>query len=555
MADLDSWTLNELIYAFKRLKIVDQDVKFCFFVARDVVDIFMEVCSTSIAKACVSRQGWVPFEQSLGNPASNELDIGDFVDQDIRRYPEAEMLKRSKYGTEENFESQYGDLAGAIVQRAQGVFLWVSLIVDWLSEGLEEHDEFDDLWARLESIPVAMTDYFQDIFKSINPNHHRVTIHVLLVLCQSGPEGLPIVTIDQMMRRLDRPSMVIQEPLSKERYSPISEPPSKRLDARFKGLLVVSEAEQPGEFSPIRWDRTYNLRFAHGTMKKFVETGDLGVELRNKLPRSLDALEELISALLLHMRSLPAYHPESGDEPLLQSYLWALRLIFDCQRKTDAVNDSASVAQNDEVGRVMAAHIPFVPPRDGSNFSLDLSKPSPDEGFLAFALAMRLNLYVKAKLSGRSIRTRIDGGRPLLDYVLCGIEQVPSPWRAGWIISSDEDDLRHHDADLVDFLLDRGADPNEDAGDDTTTTVWGHFLTMLSLYNETTHFRYESRQTTFYQTQALLRYGADNTLLVDVVRGWSEKQKVDAVTVLRDTFTEEQFEMLGPLLRHKPFRT
>lgn len=54
-----------------------------------------------------------------------------------------------------------------IVSRAQGVFLWVFLVVRSLVQGLTNADRITDLERRLRSLPTDLETYFRHMLDTI----------------------------------------------------------------------------------------------------------------------------------------------------------------------------------------------------------------------------------------------------------------------------------------------------------------------------------------------------------------------------------------------------
>jgi hypothetical protein len=67
-------------------------------------------------------------------------------------------------------------LTDTLVQKAEGVFLWVKLVVKELKTGVESYVRDDDLKSRLESLPKGIDDLYSAIFAKILPEdlHHAI---------------------------------------------------------------------------------------------------------------------------------------------------------------------------------------------------------------------------------------------------------------------------------------------------------------------------------------------------------------------------------------------
>ncbi len=205
MASLDPWTVEELERALSRLiRSEETQARFCFFIdgldeqAHDVgntINILKDIVSTSSAKLCVSSRPWNTFETHFGRDLSLRLDLHDLTEGDIRHYVEGRLAKCAKSSRVKELDARYKALVNKIVDRAQGVFLWVHLVVDSLLRGLENGDYINELEARLETIPDDLDDYLTQMFDRIECEKRLEGAQILLMLCEPAIGSLPLFTI------------------------------------------------------------------------------------------------------------------------------------------------------------------------------------------------------------------------------------------------------------------------------------------------------------------------------------------------------------------------
>ncbi|KAJ6100101.1 hypothetical protein N7467_001636 [Penicillium canescens] len=69
----------------------------------------------------------------------------------------------------------------AVTDKAEGVFLWVRLVVGDLLKGIRDGDGIRTLYRKVEEIPADLNDYFKRLFSSINPQHMREASIILQV--------------------------------------------------------------------------------------------------------------------------------------------------------------------------------------------------------------------------------------------------------------------------------------------------------------------------------------------------------------------------------------
>ncbi|KDN67254.1 hypothetical protein CSUB01_10266 [Colletotrichum sublineola] len=80
-------------------------------------------------------------------------------------------------------------LVEEIVEAAQGVFLWVTLVVRSLLEGLQNHDEIGALTERLRELPTDLEDLFRVMLQKV-PRRYRGNMSNIFQILRSHSEIL-----------------------------------------------------------------------------------------------------------------------------------------------------------------------------------------------------------------------------------------------------------------------------------------------------------------------------------------------------------------------------
>ena len=175
--DYRPWTDGELLQGFKRLVKQDGDAaRFCFFVdgldefdgdPGVLINLFKEVVSTSKVKVCLSSRPWLVFEDAFRHYSN--LMLQDLTYPDITNFVSSELGSSSHFLTLRARKAKYADkLITDIATKADGVFLWVKLVVTSLLAGLTNSDRISDLQRRLELIPRDLEDLYGKMLKSFD---------------------------------------------------------------------------------------------------------------------------------------------------------------------------------------------------------------------------------------------------------------------------------------------------------------------------------------------------------------------------------------------------
>ena len=172
------WSLKTLMSIFKNL--VTQTVvtfKLCLFVDgldeydgdhEELGNFFKSISSLPHVKVCLSSRPWIVFEDLFKGCPSLRLqdlthrDIQCFVDDRLRSSDVYQALAITDSGSA-------AALVYEIVQKADGVFLWVKLVVRSLLNGLRNRDTIPDLRKRLSFFPKELGPLYDHIFSLIEP--------------------------------------------------------------------------------------------------------------------------------------------------------------------------------------------------------------------------------------------------------------------------------------------------------------------------------------------------------------------------------------------------
>jgi hypothetical protein len=187
------WSVRELSSAFRKLICQKESpVKLCFFI--DGLDEFggdtLELCSllqeTSClnpdnAKFCVSSRPWVEFQETFQGAAT--LRLQDLTFNDIRIYVDDKFRKNQafrKLGPQDL--GLVTALINETVEKAEGVFLWVQVVVRLLLTGMSKRDSVTQLSMRLRSFPKDLNPLYTSILSQIDPIYLEWTSRAFQVM-------------------------------------------------------------------------------------------------------------------------------------------------------------------------------------------------------------------------------------------------------------------------------------------------------------------------------------------------------------------------------------
>lgn len=271
------WSTKELLDSF--LALPSALGKDCFFIFidgldeysgehEDLIRMIKTLGAARNVKVCVSSRPWLDFSDAF-SASPWKLYLQDLTKSDIRTFIH-DKLEAHCHFTRLSARNQEAaeDLVTQITTRAQGVFLWVYLVVRSLTRGLINADTIRDLQRRVDEVPEQLEDFFERILSSIDPFYMSRTARIFLVLAHAR-SSLPLISfyfLDQDEEGLPfEPKTFLKSwPIVNEDELDLITTKKTQLIAQCKDLIDIIEL--PGE--PIMFN--YIALFLHRTVVDFI---------------------------------------------------------------------------------------------------------------------------------------------------------------------------------------------------------------------------------------------------------------------------------------------
>jgi hypothetical protein len=288
---------------------------------------------------------------------------------------------------ERQFPGKALRLASDTVDKAEGVFLWVTLVVRLLIEGLENGDNLDELQTRLIALPSDLRDLYRRMFSKMRPEHQQeaaITFRVLTEWTkQIHDQSLPGLVVSYATRS---PSAVFNEtivPMTNEAFGWTMASMDKRIRSRCCGLLELHQDMSNSKSCPTMPPAsTISLTevnrscviYMHRTVAEFITMNEVWNEICSITQNAtFDVTNRLASACLSTLKSAGQF-----DDCTLNWYLECVLHFLRLSAKTSTLDLPKYIFELDRSMTKLHERLPMETYREASYASLHWSAKLKD---------------------------------------------------------------------------------------------------------------------------------------------------------------------------------
>ena len=530
----EPWTIQELIGSFDLLsRIPNLSSKFCFFIDGldeyqgdhfGLIETVRRLATSSSIKICLSSRPRDEFTDAFGRDKDRTIILQDLTRRDIQIYVHDAFQQHHHFAKFEKADPRWNKLVEELEDRAEGVFLWVTIVVRSLLRGLTHADDVTDLQRRLREFPAELNAFFQHIFDCIDPFYREQTAQLFLVNLEALTP-LTVIALQFIEEERRKPDYIFGldiRPYSDSDIEDICDTVKRRLSARCKDMLEVSVEPYLHPFCG------YRVGFLHRTVRDYLVAPRMRNMLNEWAAKGFDPTSTLCKVSLAQIMTLP-WPCEAMQRPsvvkesfrLVNEFMYYASILEREKGLSDvALIDGVDRAvstywqrRNDVSELSLNSSLPESGLLHWTNLELDLRRRDAAERgektFLAKTVECNLKLYVSKILDSQPQLLREKRGRPLLDYAL----RPRVVKRHGRILGS-------VDPDMVRLLLLHGADPNQmikiyNTRKSDQITVWAFFLWRIWLDAKFWEYVPDNPrwiEELFAVVKMLLEYGANLNL-------------------------------------------
>ena len=451
------------------LKVHEEHVRFCFFVDgldeysgdyEELLENLRQLATSQHIKICAASRPWNLFEEALGQDPARMLTMQDLTNDDISTYVRDILERDENFVKLKNADTKKAeDIIEDVTKRANGVFLWVYLVMTQLQKQLRNGGDLDTMQSSLDKFPSDLDDYFRHMFDTIDIFQQRETAQIFRV-CIRARQPLALIAFsvldpdNPVTRRLEGDRSVEKGDIDK-----IQKKMHEQINLRGPDLLEII---QDGKY--------LHVTFTHRSVREFLTHNNMDTLFAERAGKEFDPLETLCHMSVLTLKLCSHITDGSHAKDL---YYTLIDDVLDYAQDMELAESGAPYAELNRLEELLEREKNIAS-------ALNTNRNSP-----LLPLAVRRNLCV-------FIRLRADHGpgtlqpvcsypdRPLLQYALPVFRlgsEIPPEFRP----------------EMVRILLQNGSDPNtlswiqdEQAKVERRASVWSLYLrTLHSLHKRT----------------------------------------------------------------------
>ncbi|KAK7916841.1 hypothetical protein PG985_010449 [Apiospora marii] len=541
----EDWDLDTLFRIYEIILQQVEDVKFCFFIdgldefhdeehrsIRDLTNVLhrLESSGNGKIKLCVASRPWQEFEDVYGQTPSKSLKLEDLTRNDIHTYVSDSFHSHEKFMELRNSDSNYEGLIDEVVNRAQGVFLWVRLVVRQLLEGFTFYKSVQTLRLQLADFPEDLDEFFNHMLNSVSAADRKQAAQILQVAIEADQPRLLIFYhfLNEIILGEAAELDSSHTPLDLNEVSAQSEKMRRQLNGISRGLLEVTSdlgLEIPSESHADTDYFRQKVDFLHRTVRDFLVGSPRAKEFFGTNIDNSTVLSIAVARAAVTQMKFATLSPldDVSLPGLLDEIFFYTRNAISLKKTESAIDDLLEGAENlyiDIVGEpdwrkqptfflglaAKSGHTSFLeqklsselPPEaiwecgDRDSPSSSSTSDSPYQ-FLKWRHKKTISFLSRLQDHHRNKNTKLNLRDALLNYALTPISKSTAPY-----------------IDTVRFLLSNGASPNKvpfkNSGNIALPTIWRQFV--LHLEPEQEHDE-ALRGEYFAITKDLIQSGAD----------------------------------------------
>lgn len=354
------WSVSELTRVFLAL-LKGSEKPICIFLDGldevdpddgifDLFEVIDNIRHTPRTKLCLSSRPEPPIRKRLTDYP--QLRLQDLTLGDTWTYAKG-MLKFPSFRSGDKHRMARDMILRDLVEKAEGVFLWLCLAVKTLNAGLDNGDSLEEVVCRANGLPTSLVDLYKDIWSRANRYHavyrQEAALYFKTVLASKTPfpgslslycMTQPDISVFEMaLARSTAESRLQNDLIPAEKLYNLCSETERRIQTRCAGLLEIGKSgkisksygvgclRRPGYDELLQFaDGSMTIKFIHRSAFDFLRDTAEGQDILSNDTTSERSIYTNIFKACLSSRYLLC--PVSVRPPCLEAYISELGQIW-----------------------------------------------------------------------------------------------------------------------------------------------------------------------------------------------------------------------------------
>ncbi|KAM0715534.1 hypothetical protein Q7P37_009032 [Cladosporium fusiforme] len=372
------WDCDELFQILARLTSVSE-AKFFFLVDAldecdpqdrpgDIAAEILRVSQLPNVKLCISCRPWAAFTSRFSHAQVLWLDQLTYHDMEL--YVENRLASaESDHDLCTEFRGKTAEavlFVNEVVRAAEGVFLWIELVLKDLCSGLKKGHDFEKLREALQEFPVGLDGYFKQLIfervtKTRQNNYDTAAVLKLAIAIASAqdptyhqnnfPDGNSFLNFWLLKSGHLVPGFSWKDHANRW-YTPddvqlMVAQTKSFLEESCKDLLVMVEERERSESNPLyhhfHSDMRWDVQFLHRTVIDFLRDDGINTLIEEKSPDHFACMDFLTE--LHKLRAMCLCCEEQKGCKLAEQSFQEIICACQAQRSTSCIMEFASACE------------------------------------------------------------------------------------------------------------------------------------------------------------------------------------------------------------------
>jgi hypothetical protein len=258
-------------------------------------------------KICVSSREWPIFQEAFKTFPSFRLH--ELTRSDVSRIVR-DRLKNNKLYQKMARHYELIRFETDLVDKSDGVFLWLKLILHGIEDGLLSGDRLPQLENKVNALPTELNDLFEHLLNSIHPCDRKEAYLILAVALECPQESdWPIFRISFLEEYIENRDFALSQQIKQlddDQITDRLERTRKKIYGKCKGLLEIQlvHLDEGHRIDRNKIDQTLkeSVKFTHRSIIEFLKSDQTRQNLADEL-KDLDILDAMCQTFLAHIQA------------------------------------------------------------------------------------------------------------------------------------------------------------------------------------------------------------------------------------------------------------